>query len=84
MAEELRPNSFPASEEPLVQAFIELFFDKPERNDFTILHKNGKITRNGYEVRAITLEEAKVVKRHEKAYYDSLKKKHKFSDKYKK
>ena len=84
MSEYKVPKSFPASEEPLIQAFIETFFDEPTTEDFAILHKNGKLTHNGYEFRAITLEEASIVKRHRKTYEERQKKKHKFSHKYKK
>jgi hypothetical protein len=55
--QEIEPNTYPASEEPLIEVFIKKFFDPPETTDRTILHKNGKITRNGYEVRAISEEE---------------------------
>ena len=50
-------NTYPASEEPLVQALIEMFFEPPVADDRTILHKNGKVTRNGYEVVVISSSE---------------------------
>ena len=63
----LEPNTYPASEEPLIDVFIKKFFDPPKTTDRVILHKNGKVTRNGYEVRAISEKEAKKLSKKENA-----------------
>lgn len=60
-----QPNTYPASEEPLIQVFIKKFFPEPIVNDRTVLHKNGKITRNGYEVRVISTQEEMKLKKKE-------------------
>lgn len=70
---EKQPNTYPASEEPLIQVFIKKFFPEPTTSDRTILHKNGKITRNGYEVRAISEDEEKRLKKKEKEFEQQLK-----------
>ena len=61
----LEPNTYPASEEPLIDVFIKKFFNPPTTTDRVILHKNGKVTRNGYEVRAISEKEAKKISKKE-------------------
>ena len=76
-------NTYPASEEPLVQVFIKKFFNPPVADDRTILHKNGKVTRNGYEMRVISSAEAKIVEeleqkeiqKHERKFKNRFKKK---------
>jgi hypothetical protein len=75
-------NTYPASEEPLVQALIEVFFDPPVADDRTILHKNGKVTRNGYDMKVISsTEEVSITKKEQK---EIKQQERKFKYKYKK
>lgn len=75
-------NTYPASEEPLVQALIEVFFAPPVADDRSILHKNGKVTRNGYEMRVISSVEAAIVEKKEQKEIEQQARKSKY--KYKK
>lgn len=89
---EQKPNTYPASEEPLIQVFIKKFLPKPTTNDRIILHKNGKLTRNGYEVIVLSEDEEAQLRNKKKQNEEKIiiqnlfgtNKIGKFKDKYKK